>query len=65
MKNLYLFLGGVAVGAVAALLMAPESGSETRARIKSLLASRKNKLDEEGDELQAIFDQITSDVNEE
>lgn len=41
MKNnslLLAFLGGIALGAVAALLFAPDSGENTRKKIKEALA---------------------------
>lgn len=40
MKGLSLFLGGVAVGALTALLLAPEKGSVTRQRVKDYLKKR-------------------------
>lgn len=40
MKPLTIFLGGLAVGAVAGLLLAPEKGEDLRDRIKSMLKKR-------------------------
>ena len=40
MKGLAIFLGGVAVGAVAGLLLAPEKGDDARARLKDCLRRR-------------------------
>lgn len=40
MKGLALFLSGLAVGAVAGILLAPEKGSVTRARLKEALRRR-------------------------
>lgn len=39
-------LAGAAVGAVAALLLAPASGKETREKIKGALASAKDKVND-------------------
>jgi gas vesicle protein len=49
LKNLFAFIGGVAVGAAAALLLAPTSGAELRGKIIELLKSKgisKEKFDE-------------------
>lgn len=60
MRSLSIFLaviGGAAVGAAAGLLMAPDSGEVTRARIKRYLREKgvypknEDKLDELVDEL--------------
>ena len=40
LKNLLAFAGGIAVGAVAALLLAPTSGAELRGKIIELLKSK-------------------------
>lgn len=40
MKGLGIFLGGLAIGTVAGLLMAPEKGAATRERIKECLRKR-------------------------
>lgn len=62
MRSLSIFLavlGGAAVGAAAGLLMAPDSGEVTRARIKQFLREKgvypksEDKLDELVDELAA------------
>lgn len=48
-KNLLVFVGGVAVGAAAALLLAPTSGAELRSKIIELLKAKgisKEKIDE-------------------
>ena len=46
MKNqaLIAFLGGAIVGAVAALLFAPEKGSVARKKIKKALQNEKEKI---------------------
>jgi gas vesicle protein len=48
-KNLFAFIGGIAVGAAAALLLAPTSGAELRGKIIELLKAKgvsKEKIDE-------------------
>lgn len=49
MKKSYTFLTGAVMGAVAALLLAPESGADLRYRIKTLLKRkgymRPNEID--------------------
>lgn len=40
MKGLGIFLGGLAVGALAGLLLAPEKGTVTRDRIRECLRKR-------------------------
>ena len=49
LKNLLAFAGGIAVGAAAALLLAPTSGAELRGKIIELLKSKgisKEKFDD-------------------
>ena len=49
LKKLLIFAGGMAVGAAAALLLAPTSGAELRGKIIELLKSKgisKEKFDE-------------------
>lgn len=49
LKNLLAFAGGIAVGAVAALLLAPTSGVELREKIIALLKEKgisREKFDE-------------------
>lgn len=57
MKNLgllYAFLGGAVVGCAAAILFAPEKGSDLRARIVALLNKKGVKIsDSEIDQLVA------------
>lgn len=43
-KEVLFFLGGAAVGAAVALLLAPESGQKTRRRIKRFVEDEKDKL---------------------
>ena len=49
MKDFLIFVGGVAVGATVALLLAPTSGAELRAKIIELLKAKginKDKIDD-------------------
>lgn len=59
MKNLgilYAFLGGAVVGCAAALLFAPEKGSELRAKIKETL--KKHGVNFTESEVDEIVEQI-------
>ena len=47
MRNLLSLLGGAALGAVVALLLAPQSGEETRAKIRELLQEKMPNLSKE------------------
>lgn len=57
---LYAFLGGAVVGCAAALLFAPEKGSDLRARIKELL--RKRGIDFSDDEVEQLVRQISEQI---
>ena len=48
MKNLNLlaFIGGLAIGATAALLLAPDSGANTRHKISGKIKHGKKKMKE-------------------
>lgn len=61
MKGINIFLGGLAVGAIAGLLLAPEKGCDLRDRLKSMLKKRGIIP---GNEIDILIDQITSDVDE-
>ena len=59
MKNLtllYAFLGGALVGAGAALLFAPEKGSDVRARICKLI--KRKGIDMSDDEVDALVAEL-------
>ncbi len=62
MKNLtllYAFLGGAIVGAGAALLFAPEKGSDVRARICKLI--KRKGIDMSDDEVDALVAELTGE----
>ncbi|HBC20564.1 MAG TPA: hypothetical protein DC009_00335 [Porphyromonadaceae bacterium] len=62
MKNLtllYAFLGGALVGAGAALLFAPEKGSDVRARICKLI--KRKGIDMSDDEVDALVAELTGE----
>ncbi|MBO5108204.1 MAG: YtxH domain-containing protein [Bacteroidales bacterium] len=60
-KTLFTFLAGAAVGAVAALLLAPESGEKTRSRIRAKAAAAagmaKEKILEGLDDLEEALEE--------
>ncbi|MBR6284473.1 MAG: YtxH domain-containing protein [Muribaculaceae bacterium] len=59
---LYAFLGGAVVGCAAALLFAPEKGSDLRSRIKDML--RKKGIDFSDDEVERLVRQISAQIEE-
>lgn len=62
--NLFTFLGGVLVGAAVAILFAPESGEETRRKIKDTFDKEyqglKDKLNNLESRAKAAADAYTS-----
>lgn len=64
MKPAYLFLGGAAIGAIAALLLAPESGEDLRARLRSILRKKLDDATANEDELAMIMEKISSDLDD-
>lgn len=58
MKGLSIFLGGLAVGAIAGILLAPDKGSVTRDRIRDYLR-KKGILSE--DEIDILIEEIQND----
>ncbi|MBD5255795.1 MAG: YtxH domain-containing protein [Barnesiella sp.] len=59
---LYCFLGGALVGATAAVLFAPEKGSDLRRKIKETL-QKKGILCTES-EIDSLVAQLTADIDE-
>lgn len=59
---LYAFLGGALVGAGAAVLFAPQKGSELRRKIKDSL-QKKGILCSES-EIDALVAQLTADIDD-
>jgi gas vesicle protein len=55
-------LGGAAIGAAAALLLAPQKGSDTREAIKDYLKTHCPSL--KSHKLDAIADKIASEIKE-
>lgn len=56
------FLGGAIVGCGAAMLFAPEKGSDARARIKKIL--RRNGVEIDDAEVDALVAELTAAVEE-
>ena len=54
--NLFSFLGGVLVGAAVAILFAPESGEETRKKIKGTFDKEYQNLKEKISHLKSAVD---------
>ena len=64
MKPAYLFLGGAAIGAIAALHLAPESGEDLRARLRSILQKKLDSATTSEDELAMIMEKISADLDD-
>ncbi len=67
MKNFSIFLavlGGVAIGAAAGLLFAPEKGETTRENIKNFLR-KKGICPASEEKLEEIVDEITYELKKE
>lgn len=56
------FLGGLALGAAAGVLFAPEKGEDTRNKIAELLRKRGIRLNRE--EMDNLVDQIAAEVKD-
>lgn len=56
------FLGGIAIGAVAGILFAPEKGTDTRSKIAELLRKKGIRLNR--DEMNDLVDQIAEEVKD-
>lgn len=59
---LYAFLGGAIVGAAAAILYAPEKGSDLRGRVKELL--RRKGICCSDSEIDALVEQLTTEIDD-
>lgn len=59
-SNIVAFLAGVAAGAVAGILLAPEKGDKTRAKIISLLEEKGISKDK----FEAIIDRVKAKIND-
>lgn len=46
MKTLFAFLGGAIAGAAVAILLAPEKGEVTRAKIREMIDKRVDELED-------------------
>lgn len=65
MKPFTVFLGGAAIGAIAALLLAPESGDDLRARLRGLLQKKiSGDVAENENELAMIMEKISADLED-
>lgn len=63
MSKIGWFIGGAVAGAVAALLLAPASGKETRAKIAELVTEKFPELTK--NEVEKFVDQIMNRVGDE
>ena len=57
-QTLVAFLGGVVVGGVVALLLAPESGEKTRRRIGKFVSDEKERLSDIMDEVSEGYEKV-------
>lgn len=64
MKPATLFLCGAAIGAIAALLLAPESGEDMRARLRSLVQKKLGEATDNENELSMIMEKISADLED-
>lgn len=60
---LLAFIGGAAVGAAAGLLLAPEKGSDLRAKIMEALHKRGIRLNKK--EMESLVDEIAEELQNE
>ena len=71
MKPALVFLSGAAVGAIAALLLAPDNGAANRARLYNFLKQRglippqlESLVGGDGEDISALMAQITAEIDE-
>ncbi len=66
MKSMFAFIVGIAVGAIAALLYAPQSGEELRARIREEAELERQRLQAQYErgltELNTRMDKVQEDI---
>ncbi len=60
LNYLAAFLGGIAVGAAAGILFAPEKGSDTREKIAEALRKRGIRLNRQ--EMDSLVDEIANEI---
>ena len=61
MRNLISILGGLAAGALLGILFAPQSGEETRAKIKALIQEKMPELSKE--KLEQLVDEVIEKIS--
>ncbi len=61
MRNLISILGGLAAGALLGILFAPQSGEETRAKIKALIQEKMPELSKE--RLEQLVDEVIEKIS--
>jgi len=61
-QTLFAFLGGVVIGGVAALLLAPESGAQTRRRIGKFISDEKEALSDIIDDVNEGYEKVVDAV---
>lgn len=62
MKTLFAFLGGAVAGAAVAILMAPEKGETTRARIKEMIDRRIESIEDEAQRIRKHANKTAKEV---
>lgn len=60
MKNLFTLLSGLAAGALLGVLFAPQSGEETRAKIKAIIKEKMPDLSKE--KLEQLVDEVLEHI---
>jgi len=61
-QSFFAFLGGVVVGGVVALLLAPESGEKTRRRIGKFVADKKDQLSDVVEQVSDGYEKVVEAV---
>mgnify|MGYP002857431487 CR=1 FL=1 len=60
MRNVFSLLGGLAAGALLGILFAPQSGEETRAKVKALIQEKVPNISK--DKLEQLVDEVLEKV---